>query len=244
MNFHILNGDSLSQQFPKEISGEKIIFRECLVDGPIKSDSDDDFWNQRRKFIETEFQEANYDSYSKAEILKISKIPENSKIYFWFEEDLFCQVNFWKASTLLPTYIRRAFLVIPGSNSPYSFAHLCNENLISQWENAVRLDLEDLELFQSLWKSFQNSDQEEALQSVSNFEEKFSFLIPAIIAWKDMIPNEDSDGLPKEELKRIRQELQTEKFGTVFREFHRRLPIYGFGDTQVLKLWQSIKKGS
>lgn len=244
MNFHILNGDSLSQQFPKEISGEKIIFRECLVDGPVKSDSDDDFWNQRRKFIETEFLEVNYDSYSKAEILKISEIPENSKVHFWFEEDLFCQVNLWKACTLLPTYIRQGFLVMPGSNSPYSFAHLSNENLISQWENAVRLDLKDLELFQSLWKSFQNSEPEEALLSASNYEEKFSFLILAIKAWKEMIPNEKSEGLPKEELKRIHQELQTENFGTVFREFHRRLPFYGFGDTQVFKLWQSIKKGS
>ncbi|SHO64290.1 DUF1835 domain-containing protein [Algoriphagus zhangzhouensis] len=240
MNFHILNGDSLSQQFPKEISGEKIIFRECLVDGPVKSDSEDDFWNQRRKFIEAEFQEANYDSYSKAEILKISEIPEDSKVHFWFEEDLFCQVNFWKACTLLPPSIQSAFLVMPGSNSPYSFAHLSNENLISQWENAVELNSEDLELFQSLWKSFQNSDPEEALQSASNFEEIFSFLIPAIKAWKEMIPNENSEGLPKEELKKIHQELQTENFGPVFREFHRRLPIYGLGDTQVLKLWQSI----
>jgi hypothetical protein len=244
MIFHILNGDALSYQFPQEIPGEKIIFRECLVDGPVHADSEEEFWKKRKEFIEEEFSEADYDSYSKAEILKITQTPAESKVYFWFEEDLFCQVNFWKACTLLPTAFKQAFLVLPGIDSPYSFAHLSKENMISQWENAVEIGLEDIGLFQSLWKSFQNSDPEEALQSASTNEVKFPFLIPAIKAWKEMIPNENSEGLPKEELKKIQTELHTEDFGEIFREFHRRLPIYGFGDTQVFKLWESIKKGS
>lgn len=244
MIFHILNGDSLSGQFPEEIPGEKVIFRECLVDGPVQADSEEVFWKIRKEFIESEFQEADYDSYSKAEILKISEIPDDSKVYFWFEEDLFCQVNFWKACTLLPASVHQAFLVMPGNDSPYSFAHVTDESLISQWENANELNLKDIQLLQSLWGFYQNSEPEKALESASNFERKFSFLIPAINAWQQMIPNEKSEGLPKEELKRIHQELQTENFGTVFREFHKRLPIYGFGDTQVLKLWNEIKKGS
>lgn len=203
MIFHILNGDSLAGQFPEEIPGKKIIFRECLVDGPVKADSEEAFWKIREEFIEKEFSDSDYDTYSKAEILKISEIPDDSKVYFWFEEDLFCQVNFWKACALFPPTIQSAFLVMPGSNSPYSFAHLSNENLISQWENAIEIGIEDLELFQSLWKVFQNSDPEEALQSASNFERKFSFLIPVIKAWKEMIPNKNSRGLPFDELKRI-----------------------------------------
>ena len=30
--FHILNGDALMEQFPSEISGDKIVLRECFGD--------------------------------------------------------------------------------------------------------------------------------------------------------------------------------------------------------------------
>lgn len=35
-HFHILNGDALKSQFPEQILGEKIIARECLVDGSVE----------------------------------------------------------------------------------------------------------------------------------------------------------------------------------------------------------------
>ena len=50
MIFHILNGDSLSGQFPEEIPGEKVIFRECLVDGPVQADSEEVFWKIRKVY--------------------------------------------------------------------------------------------------------------------------------------------------------------------------------------------------
>jgi hypothetical protein len=31
---HILNGDALGDQFPKDLPGEILIFRECLIEGP------------------------------------------------------------------------------------------------------------------------------------------------------------------------------------------------------------------
>ena len=36
---HILNGDALLDRFPFGIEGEKIIMRECLIDGNIKGDN-------------------------------------------------------------------------------------------------------------------------------------------------------------------------------------------------------------
>ncbi len=34
--YHILNGDSLKEQFPENIQGDIIVARECLVDGNVK----------------------------------------------------------------------------------------------------------------------------------------------------------------------------------------------------------------
>ena len=36
MVYHILNGDALKEQLPT-LSGEVIVFRECLVEGPVKA---------------------------------------------------------------------------------------------------------------------------------------------------------------------------------------------------------------
>ena len=31
---HILNGNALGDQFPKDLPGETLVFRECLIEGP------------------------------------------------------------------------------------------------------------------------------------------------------------------------------------------------------------------
>ena len=40
----------------------------------------------------------------------------------------------------------------------------------------------------------------------------------------------------------IIKELKTEEFGPVFKEFNKRESIYGFGDLQVKRLFNQIKK--
>lgn len=49
--YHILNGDSLKEQFPKEIDGKIIVARECLVDGDVRSATLDELFKLRAKFI-------------------------------------------------------------------------------------------------------------------------------------------------------------------------------------------------
>ncbi|NVJ87398.1 MAG: hypothetical protein HWE15_13900 [Algoriphagus sp.] len=241
MIFHILNGDSLSGQFPNDIPGEKIIFRECLLDGPLVAKNEDVFWQMRKEFLEFAYEATDYDRKSKEEILKITKIPSESTVFFWFEEDLFCQVNFWKASTLLPKDLQEAYLVLPGQNSPYSFAHLSAAQLFHQWENALKLDLEDIRLFNSLWTFYQNADVANALDYLESSEPKFSFLFPAVKAWENMIPTQKSEGLPMQTLRDIQIKNPVWDFRKVFREFQNHLPIYGFGDLQVKKLWEKMK---
>lgn len=243
MTFHILNGDSLAEQFPKEIPGEKIMFRECLIDGPVYAHTEEEFWKIRKAFIEKHYGEKDYISFSKAEILRITQIPRGAKVYLWFEEDLFCQLNLWKAITLLPDSLEEAHLVLPGNSSPYSFAHLTSKQLLDQLNQATVLDSSDFEAFGKLWAYFQKEEPDQALEISESLPEKFSFLVPAIQAWKAMIPSKDSAGLPFETLKEIQAAHPDWGFGKTFQEFQRRLPIYGFGDLQVHRFWEGIKKG-
>ncbi|MCS5488854.1 DUF1835 domain-containing protein [Algoriphagus limi] len=241
MRVHILNGDALFEHFPKGITGEKIIFRECLLDGPVNGKSEEEFWQLRKEFIQSDFgQNTDYDSYSKAEILKIKEITSHTEVFLWFEEDLFCQVNLWKAIDLLSAVKDEAFLVTPGSEHPYSFATLDTEGLIERFYSPIQLQREDFYLFAELWTHFQKAEVFEAIQLAEKFKLKFPFLLPAVEAWRDMVPLGDFPGKPVQTLKDIQKEFQTDDFGVIFREFQKRLPIYGMGDLQVKRLWDEI----
>ena len=95
--YQILNGDSLKQQLPKDILGEIIVARECLVDGSVEGNDLDELFRIRSKFLSQNYGGTEQDYYLKtvSEFQKIEHITPNSDINLWFEEDLFCQVNFW-----------------------------------------------------------------------------------------------------------------------------------------------------
>jgi hypothetical protein len=54
--YHILNGDSLKQQFPETIQGEIIVTHECLVDGNVRGNSLDELFQVRAQFISNNYE--------------------------------------------------------------------------------------------------------------------------------------------------------------------------------------------
>lgn len=243
---HILNGDALAMKFPQSIPGEKIIVREALIDGPVKADSMEEFWQIRNKFINENYPDASdlyYSKLSVAEFKKILTVPPDSKIFCWFEEDLFCQVNLWFVIYLLHHHPGDVFLVLPYPDSPYHFSSLSELDLVDSFESKAHfLNTKEREILETLWQHFQNEEIYEALQIGNLFNERFPFLKQAIEAWRDMIPVGDYPGKPKATLVEIQKELQTEEFEPIFTEFQKRLPVYGFGDLQVKRLLKEMKK--
>lgn len=93
---HILNGDSLKEQFQDEIQGDLIVMRECLVDGNTEGESLDELYKTRAHFISDSYGDFTPDDYFKktvSEFEKIQSIQANSDINLWFEDELFCQVK-------------------------------------------------------------------------------------------------------------------------------------------------------
>jgi len=243
---HILNGDKLAMQFPDVIPGEKIIVREALIDGPVKADSLEEFWKIRSRFINENYPDASDLDYSKlsiSEFEKILNLPSDSKIYCWFEEDLFCQVNLWFVIYLLRGHPGDVFLILPFPDSPYHFTNLSERDLVDSFNSKAHfLNIKEREILETLWHYFQNGEIFEALLIGELFNERFPFLKKAIEAWRDMIPVGEFPGKPKATLLEIKKELQTEEFQPIFNEFQKRLPIYGFGDLQVKKLLNEMKE--
>ena len=235
---HILNGDSLYAKFPPVLSGNKLVFRECLVDGPVKAPTLSSFYKQRALFLSEEYKACTKEEYYSVSVNgfeSIQQIPENSAINLWFEEDLFCQVNLWFVFQLLRDKVDCSLsLVLPDSRSPYGFAAYTEDQLVGLYEN--RMPILELPILLQLWSDYSQGKLTALQKTASLLPSDYSFIQRAVTAHSHRIPAGDSLGLPLETLQAIKSDLQTDHFGTIFLEFQKRLPIYGYGDLQVARL--------
>lgn len=242
MQFQILNGDALAQQFPEDIPGKRIIARECLVDGPVQANSLEDFFKLRSSFLKKHYDTtaADYRKGSRDQLLKIRDISEDADISLWFEDDLFCQVNLWFICHLLGNR-ESLYLVRPTTHVRYGFGGMDANAMRTAWQNRFKLKPAYQEIFAQLWISYQNADWNALLTSSRSLPPGFSFVTAAAEAQVDRIPGDGEPGRPERILRSIIDELDTTEFGPVFQEFHKRAAIYGFGDLQVKRLFDELQ---
>ena len=236
---HILNGDVLLERFPSEIEGEHMVMRECLVDGPIHASTLEEFYQTRATFIGTleGCTAEDYFSSTVPEFKKMLAIPKNTAIYLWFEDDLFCQLNCWFLLNLLKNNVNNIYLVRPKAHARYGFGYLTQQELRSCFEEAI--PLEQREIFANLWPAYKKGDTSSLLALAKSLVQ-LPFIEEAVQMHIDRLPTTTSLGTPKDTLLRIMDELQTTSFGPIFKEFGQRLPMYGFGDLQVKRLYNDL----
>lgn len=240
---HILNGDALKQQFPKQITGEIIVMRECLVDGPVQGDNLHDFYATRAEFISNNFggTKEEYEEKSAFEINKILEIDGDADINLWFEDDLFCQVNLWFVVDQLYNQGQskgQIFLIRPEKLTPYGFGGLSESELLNIYQN--RTSLSQTDRISMLWRSYQEEDTDRLLELSIELEALYPFIRKAAEAHMARIPKGDNPDRPTQSLMEIMKELNTKEFGPIFREFNQREAIYGFGDLQVKRIYDQI----
>lgn len=241
--FHILNGDSLKERFPENIQGEIMVARECFVDGNIQGNGLSELFKIRAQFISN-----NYDGYNEQdyfektvpEFQKMQRIPDHADINLWFEDDLFCQVNLWFVINLLSKSKKeyQYFLIRPISHSQFGFGGLDDSKLVSVFENRTKLS--QIDVLSKLWDSYRIGDTEELVKLSKQLKNLYPFVQSAVEAHIDRIPTDKDPGRPTESLIKIIEDLHTDEFGPVFKEFCKRESIYGYGDLQVKRLLKEI----
>ncbi len=238
--YHILNGDALKSQFPLSIKGELIIARECLVDGAVNGESLEDLFATRAKFISQHYgaTPTEYQEKVVSEFEKIQRIESGAEINLWFEDDLFCQVNMWFVLSLMKGKDNPIFLVRPDVHTRYGFGGLDEEGLLSIFENSKKMT--ELDKLSDFWKAYQSENNDQLLAHAKELKTAYPFMFDAVQAHIARIPKGDSLGRPTETLIQIMKDLDTEEFGTIFQEFCKREPIYGYGDSQVKRLLDNI----
>lgn len=243
--FHILNGDALKEQFPDSLKGELVVARECLVDGDVSANSLEELFEIRTSYLSETYSSENdfYRNEVIPEFRKIISLPEHSVINLWFEDDLFCQVNLWFVSHLIHNFITpsQVFLVRPHTDIRFGFGGLNSDGLENTFKSKVGLSDDDLKLFSTLWELYQNQNHTQILSIATKHSKEFSFLKDAAKANLERFPNDGSPGRHEQTLLDIMKEKGSDEFGPVFREFHKRESIYGFGDLQVKRLFDELR---
>lgn len=243
---HILNGDSLKNQLKGLVKEEVIVARECLIDGNVQGESLAKLYANRAKFIAEYdgFEIEDYYQKTVPEIEKIVALPPNCELFCWFEDDLFCQTNFWFVVHLLVTYtnVERFYLVRPNKGNEYSFAGMREKELMIAFENSQPIEGKQLALLAQLWPLYQRNEYQQMLMIAAELNEAMPFLISVIEAQQRRTPDQSGLGYPERRLLAIINELNSPEFSAVFRTFSAQEGIYSFGDMQVKRMFDQLNK--
>lgn len=240
MNVHVLAGDALAEDFQKTlIAGETVVCRECFIEGHLKADDLNDFWQKRAAFISTSHDESPADYFSKV-VREFEKLEHHNnaetEINLWFENELFCQVNLWFCLNLLQGGDAKIYLVSPLRDKIdiwKGFGGSPAEDLEKCYAERIKLTKDEITLGADLWSAYQNADHE-ALKKLSAEKSRCFFFLDDVCQAEI-----EKKSRPKQVLREIIAEGKTE-FGEIFREFSKRAAIYGFGDAQLKKYLTEI----
>jgi hypothetical protein len=239
--YHILNGDALTDRFLLTgLPGETVIMKECLIEGPLDGETLLQFWKTRSKFID----ESYGGDYSGVlnEMNKILRVSFPAEFNLWFGYDLFCQTNLWfllslihnlnmeiKVSIVYPSFLR-------GVNIWKEFGQAGKNDLIASFHEKIVMPLADIELGKQLWDAYKANDLIKLEKLSYSTSKSFPFLREVCTAH---IQRFENPGRPEKVIGEIIQAASPD-FQTVFEEFCKREGIYGFGDSQLRKIYDKL----
>lgn len=244
--YHILNGDCLYNQLKlTSIQGNFIVFRECLIDGPVNSDTLYDFWHQRAAFISENYEATLDDYFHKmvSEFERILKIPEDSEIYLWFEHDLFCQANMWFIiSVLAKLNHNQIYRVSPISNNEEKFWKGFSvsdiEMLVEAFHQKIAFQNQDIQLGCDLWEAYKRNDIQALINLSKQTSSCFYRLDDVCQAHIDRFDAYNNGGKPEKLVRQILKDGYM-SFDDVKKAFFKVGGIYGFGDLQLRRIYDN-----
>ncbi|WP_247235464.1 DUF1835 domain-containing protein [Telluribacter sp. SYSU D00476] len=248
-SYHILNGDALLDKFPHAaVPGECIVARECLVVGDVSGASLEEFWESRARFISQTYGESSEGYYQRVvgEFEKMQALPAGSEVNLWFEEDLYCQVNLWFCLSLLRVKASQLnlYIVKPhtlnGQPDWRGFGPMTTEDLAAAYREREVISQHDVELLSQCWQAYKEDNRERLRELSTVHSDAFPYLQTVCEAHLDRFATGGADGRPQQVLRDIISEKQTDDFSTIYAEFFRRAGVYGFGDTQVKQLLDTL----
>lgn len=217
--------------------GRTVVCRECLVDGPVgASDTLAAFFDRRASFIAETFGESPeiYRSRVAGELLRLTETGAGDEVNLWFENELFCQVNYWFCLFLLRDSGARVFRVSPVAEDWEGFARIDAESAALAFSRRAELDRASVGFGAGLWEYFSAGDLESLTRAARSAPESGFPRIEEVCRAAREIGYR-----PAETLRAIVAGGETD-FGKIFERFRAAEGVYGFGDAQVRRLLETV----
>ena len=236
-SYHILNGEALHSQLTSVLPEPMFAFNECLIEGPVSEMSSDEFFKSRLGYLAREYGDEVFRRYAELNdnLSGLSLLTAGESLYLWFEEDLFCQTNFWFVAYYL-IHIEApctVFWVKPRSLSRYGFGGYAPSELAGLYAEAVPIDIEKIA---PLWVAYAGGDFELLRRNALELGTISEHVVPAIDALIESKPK-SGVGRPLATMIDILKMRPEQSFAEAFNTFQEREPIYGYGDVQVKRLF-------
>jgi hypothetical protein len=236
MIYHMLPGDAQVAAFKESgIKGELLVCRECLVEGELKGETLNEFFQNRAAFINDAYDSdpSIYNATVASQFKKLAELNDSDEINLWFEYELFCAANMWFCIDLISNTGASVFRVEPVYRTPEDrwngFGGATPEQMRECFRSRINLTADDIALGSELWRAYRTNDRSELERLSKVTSSTFPYLnelCGAAVA---------KDSRPSEIVRQIQAEGIT-AFDKLFPEFRKRAGVYGFGDSQVKRL--------
>ncbi|MDT0677377.1 DUF1835 domain-containing protein [Autumnicola musiva] len=243
---HIVNGDGLAEKMQElKLSGEVVIWRELLCEGPAVQDvGSGSFVKLRKNFLYSYYQISNEDYEEKfmSQLRRLKEIEEYDTVVLWFEFDLFCHINMIAVISFFlmnKKEVPMSFICskqLKGDNGQRGLSNLSGKQLLTHYKNRIDLTSDDLEIAKYIWELYCSNNPmqlKSQIKRTSNFE----YLSSCIRAHIERFPNSKSgiNSLERNVLKIIQRNMissENQLLGYAL-EYQ---GYYGYSDSQMKRL--------
>lgn len=240
---HIHNGDSTALTAKKaRLPGEHVAWREALVCGPAPGNlSESEFIDVRARHASEAYdmplETCREESRKQHETL--ASFADHEEVVLWFEHDLFCQVHLiYLLNWFAQREIGKTKLTLisidefPGIDDFRGLGQLNEKQLASLLPQRQAITSQQLETGARAWRAYSSADAAELVSLLNSDLSALPFLHAALKKHLLRFPS-TRNGLGR--IENVGLELVAasySKFKSLFPEFMRREPRYGFGDAQ------------
>jgi hypothetical protein len=237
---HVLNGDATLSVFARaDIGGERLVWRDILVEGPVTANGDAaPALEARAAFLAARLtiDGAAYVRSTREQADGLAAARGHDEVVLWFEQDLFCAVNVWHILAWFDHHTpdARLTLVYPVTDDVKGLGALEPGRLAALFAERVPVSEETLAIGRRAWAAYASADPLDSAPFVDREDAALPFVRSAFRCHLGRYPSV-VNGLNEVETAALAVLRRGPRnFGALFREVsgHPRVRRHGMGDLQ------------
>lgn len=152
---HLLNGDATLSVFPPALPGDRVVWRDIMVEGPaVGEGAARAAWLAPRLGITRD----DYERRWRDGQAVLARTAVEDEVILWFEQDLFCAVNLWFVASTLPATTPVWLVFPPVTDTWRGLGTLAPQDLADLFEHRRPFDANARAEAGALWRAYAASE--------------------------------------------------------------------------------------